>query len=208
MEIKELKKSLDQLFSRLNPPYGVVPEWHGSGVTADEIKEVEGRFLALPNEVKLVCSEFSGLGHDCPLYMGEEFGALHSFVAEKIPDFELNDDLEISTIVDLRSWGTDPEMSEMKEMDVSSLLSTRERNRAAYNHFDLKKLEDDNFLMIGTSYGDSVYIDLTDPASPDFGKIYNTIAAAFPYFVIFKIADNYLDLMKRLRKSLEIKLSE
>lgn len=208
MKMKELKESLDQLFARLSPPYDIVPEWHGPGVTANEMKEVERRFLALPNEVKLVCSEFSGLGHDCPLYMGEEFESLHRLVIEKNPDFELDDDLGISKIVDLRFWGTDPEMSEIKEMDISCLLETQERNRIACD-FDLKKLEDDNFVMIGaTSYSDCIYIDLTDPESPDFGKIYNTIASAYPYFMMFKMADSYLDLMKKLKKSLEIKLSE
>lgn len=39
--IVSLKKSLDDLFSKINDPKGIVPEWTSDGVSEDQLEEVE-----------------------------------------------------------------------------------------------------------------------------------------------------------------------
>ena len=53
MNISEVKNELDALYSQINPPYGVVPQWHEQGVTDEKIVEIESRLgVTLPLEVR------------------------------------------------------------------------------------------------------------------------------------------------------------
>lgn len=44
MNLNILKTRLDALYSKLNPPYGVIPAWHEPAATNEEIEETEKHF--------------------------------------------------------------------------------------------------------------------------------------------------------------------
>ena len=47
MNAEALKTRLNNLFARLNPPYGVVSEWHEAATDAAEIRDTKARLGVL-----------------------------------------------------------------------------------------------------------------------------------------------------------------
>ena len=67
-------------------------------------------------------------------------------------------------------------------------------------------LSDELFVHIGNSESESVFIYL-NASSENFGAIYNVDASRSEAFLlVYKIADNYLDFIECIKKSLEIQL--
>lgn len=222
MNIVEIKQELDSLYSRVNPPYGVVPEWHEPAVTDEEIAAVEERLgVSLPAEVKEVCKVFSGITDYTPYFMGEQFRAFQDKAAQIIGQEEadmLEDDVEIGTIYPLTEWGVyDEDSWNPKEESYFEIIDEYEQARAegeageydnVVAHIDCEEgiISDNLFVHIGDYNYGSVFICL-NPASKNFGAIYNVFdCKSHVYLMVYKIADNYLDLIERLKKSLEIQL--
>lgn len=221
MNIAELKKELDTLYSKINPPHGVVPEWHEPAVTDDDIAAVENRLgVSLPVEVKEVCKVFSGITHDTLYFMGEQFRAMQDKAAKIIGSEnaeELEDDTEIGVIYPLTDWGVNDEDSWEPKEDYLELIEEYEADRAegeveeyysvvAYVDCEEGIISDDLFVHIGDFNYGSIFICL-NPDSKNFGAIYNVFDCKQNiYLLVYKIADNYLDLIERIKKSLEIQL--
>lgn len=82
MNAEVLKTRLNSLFARLNPPYGVVPEWHEAAAGEAEIRDTETRLgVCLPEDVKAAFRSFSGISHETPYLMSEHFETLRRKLA-------------------------------------------------------------------------------------------------------------------------------
>lgn len=64
-----LKKSLDNLFSKINPPYDVTPEWCNNGLSTREMEEIQKILGPLPEDIQKIHQIFSGLHHECPYFL-------------------------------------------------------------------------------------------------------------------------------------------
>lgn len=126
-------------------------------------------------------------------------------IAKSSSDLDFEDNLEITYISDMREWEKE-EMSSMKKINIEQ-LNEIDDSLIITCEIDIETIKKEKFFMIGTSYSDSIYIDLTNPKSKSHGAIYNS-AFPYPYFLIYKIADNYHEFLTNIEKSLITKVSK
>lgn len=211
MDFLILKNELDNLFGKLNRPYGVIPEWSGPGVSEDDLKMVEKRLgLVLPESIKKASGEFCGIYHEAPYFMGDDFSEIQAEVIEKsrgeLTEEDFCDNLEIQLIYSPLDWGND-EIKKLRSLNNEDLCQTRRSQRIAVG-CDFSWLEDENFLMIGTTYAESLFMDLRDSDSDKkHGVLYNFISL-HPFCVMYKIADDYGSFLLKIRDSLERKIQK
>ena len=208
MNISEVKNELDALYSQINPPYGVVPQWHEQGVTDEKIVEIESRLgVTLPLEVREVYKVFSGISHDTPYRIG---GRFHDIKEKLLSSIDLNgadfdDDLVISKIEPLEKWGESDELydpkKEYKEL-IEYMSQPDSEGKAVFIDCDDDILSERHFIYIGSSYSESVFTNLNS-ASKDFGSIYN-VKPFHPDLIVYKIANGYFDFIGHLKESLRI----
>lgn len=215
MDVLKIKEELDALYSKLNPPYGIVPEWHAPAATDNEIMAAETRFgVTLPVELKETFKVFSGISHESPYFMGDEFSKIKGMVKKAAGDkyaAHLEDSLVVTLISPLDEWEV-PDMAKFgPHQEYCNMLARvqglgRGKCQAVFYECGQDVLHDSHFVYIGSSDWETIFIDL-NPAGKHFGALYN----AYPsdeqdFLLIYKIADNYLDFLERLKKSLETRL--
>lgn len=211
MNAFELKNELDELYAQLNPPYGVTPQWHELGATEDEIKSVESRLgVALPTEVKEIYKVFSGITHETPYYMGKDFLEIKNtlLTALDVNEEEFGDDLVISFIEPLEKWGIVDELYDPKKEynDLIEYMNEPEsEGKAIFIGCSKDILCNEQFIYIGASYAESIFINL-DMNSKDFGAIYN-VTPFYPDLIVYKIANGYFDFINHLKASLKVQLN-
>ncbi|MGF6148212.1 Uncharacterised protein [Kingella potus] len=207
MNAAALKSRLDSLFARLNPPYGVVPEWHEAAASEAEIRAAEMRLgVRLPEDVKTVFRSFSGISHETPYFMGGRFETLRSKIAAAgclaADDSGFQDDLVIVQIKRLGEWGTADELYNPKE-EYRRLpeAMAEEGGQAFYDGCTQETIDNPAFVYIGDSYAETLFANLIE-GSEHYGAIYN-LRPYYPHFFAYKIADSYTGLLDLIVQSLE-----
>lgn len=174
MNAEVLKTRLNSLFARLNPPYGVVPEWHEAAAGEAEIRDTETRLgVCLPEDVKAAFRSFSGISHETPYLMSEHFETLRRKLAAAgcltADDSEFQDDLVITQIKRLSEWGVADELYNPKE-EYRRLpeAMAQEGGQAFYDGCTQEIIDNPAFVYIGDSYA--------KPCLPTWSKDRNTTA--------------------------------
>ena len=215
MDILKLKKELDALCARIDPPFGIVPIWHEPPMTDEQIAKEEARLgVTLPVEIKEAYKVFSSISIEMPYFMGDEFDNMKKAAAQIIGaeniDF-LKDTLVVCGIYPLDEWEAPSDKKWSAHHNYRDMLRRapglgHKKCQAVYYGCDAEILHDRYFMFIGASDFESIFIDL-NPASKHFGAIYNVYPSDEQEFLlVYKIADNYFQFLDRLKKSLEIQL--
>ena len=209
MNFSVLKSDLDNLFKRLNEPTDIVPEWTDPGVSAEALKEVEVSLgVVLPEVLKLASIQFSGIYHEAPYIIGDAFKAIQSQIFKsskyELTEYDFSDDLEIQTVYSPAEWESE-DLVKMKALNVEYL-----RDVGKYKHIgvdcNLQWLVSPKFMMIGTTYSESLYIDLRElPNNAGYGAIYNFVSLD-PFGIMYKLADDYGQFLLNIKHSLEKKI--
>ena len=207
MNAEALKTRLNNLFARLNPPYGVVSEWHEAAAGAAEIRDTEARLgVRLPEDVKAAFRSFSGISHETPYLMGERFETLRRKLTAAgcltADDSEFQDNLVIAQIKRWSEWGKADELYNPKEeyRRLPEALA-QEGGQAFYDGCTQEMIDNPAFVYIGDSYAETLFANLAE-GSEHYGAIYN-LRPYYPHFFAYKIADSYTDLLERIVQSLE-----
>lgn len=205
MDYAALKVELDSLYAQLNEPHGVVPEWAERGLTSAELLEVENRVgIKLPPAMKQALMVFSGISHETPYYLGSRFAAIQKEVIKRskreLTEDDFSDDLEIAMTFPPQDWDGD-ELNELRAIQAEGLQDVETKQLIAVD-CDTAWLKNEKFLMIGTTYSESLFINLIDEKDAHYGALYNA-AFLYPFFVIYKVADSYEDFLVNLQGSLK-----
>lgn len=208
MDYTALKVRLDDLYAQMNEPKGVVPEWAEPAMSGPELQAQEARLgCKLPDGMSLVLTAFSGVLHDTPLYLGSTFKDLQKQVilqsGRELAKEDFQDDLEITVLYSPKDWRGD-ELQELRAIDVEGLGEVESHQQIAVQA-DMAWLNDERFILIGTTYSQSLYLNLLDANSPDYGAVYNLVFP-YPFAVLFKVADGYQELFEKIEASLQRKL--
>ena len=208
MDYTALKVRLDDLYAQMNEPQGVVPEWAEPAMSGAEIKEQEARLgCQLPEEMSLALAAFSGISHDTPLYLGAAFKDLQKQVilqsGRELGKEDFQDDLEITVLYSPQEWRGE-ELQELRAIDAEGLGEVESHQQIAVEA-DMAWLNDERFILIGTTYSQSLYLNLMDVNSPHYGAVYNLVFP-YPFAVLYKVADGYQDLFEKIEASLQRKL--
>ena len=209
MNFAALKSDLDNLFKGLNEPSDIVPEWTDPGVSAEALKEVEASLgVALPEVLKLASIQFSGIYHEAPYFMGDACKAIQSQIIKsskhELTEYDFSDDLEIQTVYSPAEWESE-DLVKMKALNVEYLRDVG-KNKHIRVDCNLGWLVSPKFMMIGTTYSESLYIDLRElPNNAGYGAIYNFMSLN-PFGIMYKVADDYGQFVLNIKHSLEKKI--
>ena len=209
MNFAALKSDLDNLFKGLNEPSDIVPEWTDPGVSAEALKEVEASLgVALPEVLKLASIQFSGIYHEAPYFMGDACKAIQSQIIKsskhELTEYDFSDDLEIQTVYSPAEWESE-DLVKMKALNVEYLRDVG-KNKHIGVDCNLGWLVSPKFMMIGTTYSESLYIDLRElPNNAGYGAIYNFMSLN-PFGIMYKVADDYGQFVLNIKHSLEKKI--
>ena len=209
MNFAALKSDLDNLFKGLNEPSDIVPEWTDPGVSAEALKEVEVSLgVALPEVLKLASIQFSGIYHEAPYFMGDACKAIQSQIIKsskhELTEYDFSDDLEIQTVYSPAEWESE-DLVKMKALNVEYLRDVG-KNKHIGVDCNLGWLVSPKFMMIGTTYSESLYIDLRElPNNAGYGAIYNFMSLN-PFGIMYKVADDYGQFVLNIKHSLEKKI--
>lgn len=209
MNFAALKSDLDNLFKGLNEPSDIVPEWTDPGVSAEALKEVEARLgVAFPEALKLASMQFSGLYHEAPYFMGDAFEKIQSQVLKKsnkeLSEDDFADELEVQMVYAPTDWDNE-ELQSLKTLNIEYLSDIGKSKHIGID-CELAWVRDEKFMMIGTTYSESLYMDLREPASnPNYGALYNLMSLD-PFCVMYKVADDYGQFLLHIKHSLEKKI--
>lgn len=209
MNFAALKSDLDNLFKGLNEPSDIVPEWTDPGVSAEALKEVEASLgVALPEVLKLASIQFSGIYHEAPYFMGDACKAIQSQIIKsskhELTEYDFSDDLEIQTVYSPAEWESE-DLVKMKALNVEYLRDVG-KNKHIGVDCNLGWLVSPKFIMIGTTYSESLYIDLRElPNNAGYGAIYNFMSLN-PFGIMYKVADDYGQFVLNIKHSLEKKI--
>lgn len=209
MNFSALKSDLDNLFKRLNEPTDIVPEWTDPGVSTEVLKEVEASLgVALPEVLKLASIQFSGIYHEAPYFIGDAFKAIQSQVIKsskhELTEDDFRDDLEIQTVYSPAEWESE-DLVKMKELNVEYLRDVG-KNKHIGVDCNLGWLVSPKFIMIGSTYSESLYIDLRElPNNTGYGAVYNFVSLN-PLGIMYKVADDYGQFLLNIKHSLEKKI--
>lgn len=208
MNFSVLKSDLDNLFKRLNEPTDIVPEWTDRGVSAEALKEAEARLgVAFPEVLKLASMQFSGIYHETPYFMGDIFEKIQNQVFKKtkweLSEDDFADELEVQLVYAPPDWGNE-ELQSLKALNIEYLSDIGKSKHIGID-CELAWVRDEKFIMIGTTYSESLYMDLREPASnPNYGSLYNLISLD-PFCIMYKVADDYGQFLLNIKHSLEKK---
>ena len=209
MNFAALKSDLDNLFKGLNEPSDIVPEWTDPGVSAEALKEVEVSLgVALPEVLKLASIQFSGIYHEAPYFMGDACKAIQSQIIKsskhELTEYDFSDDLEIQTVYSPAEWESE-DLVKMKALNVEYLRDVG-KNKHIGVDCNLGWLVSPKFIMIGTTYSESLCIDLRElPNNAGYGAIYNFMSLN-PFGIMYKVADDYGQFLLNIKHSLEKKI--
>ena len=209
MNFAALKSDLDNLFKGLNEPSDIVPEWTDPGVSAEALKEVEASLgVALPEVLKLASIQFSGIYHEAPYFMGDACKAIQGQIIKsskhELTEYDFSDDLEIQTVYSPAEWESE-DLVKMKALNVEYLRDVG-KNKHIGVDCNLGWLVSPKFMMIGTTYSESLYIDLRElPNNAGYGAIYNFMSLN-PFGIMYKVADDYGKFVLNIKHSLEKKI--
>ena len=209
MNFAALKSDLDNLFKGLNEPSDIVPEWTDPGVSAEALKEVEASLgVALPEVLKLASIQFSGIYHEAPYFMGDACKAIQSQIIKsskhELTEYDFSDDLEIQTVYSPAEWESE-DLVKMKALNVEYLRDVG-KNKHIGVDCNLGWLVSPKFIMIGTTYSESLCIDLRElPNNAGYGAIYNFMSLN-PFGIMYKVADDYGQFVLNIKHSLEKKI--
>ena len=209
MNFAALKSDLDNLFKGLNEPSDIVPEWTDPGVSAEALKEVEVSLgVALPEVLKLASIQFSGIYHEAPYFMGDACKAIQSQIIKsskhELTEYDFSDDLEIQTVYSPAEWESE-DLVKMKALNVEYLRDVG-KNKHIGVDCNLGWLVSPKFMMIGTTYSESLYIDLRElPNNAGYGAIYNFMSLNL-FGIMYKVADDYGQFVLNIKHSLEKKI--
>ena len=209
MNFAALKSDLDNLFKGLNEPSDIVPGWTDPGVSAEALKEVEASLgVALPEVLKLASIQFSGIYHEAPYFMGDACKAIQSQIIKsskhELTEYDFSDDLEIQTVYSPAEWESE-DLVKMKALNVEYLRDVG-KNKHIGVDCNLGWLVSPKFMMIGTTYSESLYIDLRElPNNAGYGAIYNFMSLN-PFGIMYKVADDYGQFVLNIKHSLEKKI--
>ena len=209
MNFAALKSDLDNLFKGLNEPSDIVPEWTDPGVSAEALKEVEASLgVALPEVLKLASIQFSGIYHEAPYFMGDACKAIQGQIIKsskhELTEYDFSDDLEIQTVYSPAEWESE-DLVKMKALNVEYLRDVG-KNKHIGVDCNLGWLVSPKFMMIGTTYSESLYIDLRElPNNAGYGAIYNFMSLN-PFGIMYKVADDYGQFVLNIKHSLEKKI--
>ena len=209
MNFAALKSDLDNLFKGLNEPSDIVPGWTDPGVSAEALKEVEASLgVALPEVLKLASIQFSGIYHEAPYFMGDACKAIQSQIIKsskhELTEYDFSDDLEIQTVYSPAEWESE-DLVKMKALNVEYLRDVG-KNKHIGVDCNLGWLVSPKFMMIGTTYSESLYIDLRElPNNAGYGAIYNFMSLNL-FGIMYKVADDYGQFVLNIKHSLEKKI--
>ena len=209
MNFAALKSDLDNLFKGLNEPSDIVPGWTDPGVSAEALKEVEASLgVTFPEVLKLASIQFSGIYHEAPYFMGDAFKAIQSQIIKsskyELTEYDFSDDLEIQTVYSAAEWESE-DIIKMKALNVEYLRDVG-KNKHIGVDCNLGWLVSPKFMMIGTTYSESLYIDLRElPNNAGYGAIYNFMSLN-PFGIMYKVADDYGQFVLNIKHSLEKKI--
>ena len=203
LDTQALKAELDQLYAKLNEPKNVVPEWCDSGLSSTELDAIEQRLnVTFPASLRQIVSVFAGIHVETPYHLGHALTVVRQAVHAKkaLRDWEI-EDLSISDVSSPAEWGND-ELCQLHQVTLEGMADleiTAKRTICLDAQFDW--LDNPAFIMIGTSYSESVYINLIE-GSPTHGAIYN-VQFVDDHLLVHKIADHYTDFVLNLKRSLQ-----
>ena len=209
MNFAALKSDLDNLFKGLNEPSDIVPGWTDPGVSAEALKEVEASLgVALPEVLKLASIQFSGIYHEAPYFMGDACKAIQSQIIKsskhELTEYDFSDDLEIQTVYSPAEWESE-DLVKMKALNVEYLRDVG-KNKHIGVDCNLGWLVSPKFIMIGSTYSESLYIDLRElPNNTGYGAVYNFVSLN-PLGIMYKVADDYGQFLLNIKHSLEKKI--
>ena len=209
MDYVRLKNDLDRLYSELNEPSDVAPQWAEPGLTETEIQDQEVRLgIRLPENMRQALSVFSGISHETPLYQGVHFPALQKAVLLKsgreLTSDDFQDDLEICYLAPPQEW-LNEELQALREVDDEALSMTDADEQIAVNA-DIAWLKHKRFFLVGATYSQSLYLNLIDEGHFDYGAFYN-LQVLDPFVLLYKVAPNYQDFLQKIVDSLQRKIN-
>ena len=164
--------------------------------------------VALPEVLKLASIQFSGIYHEAPYFMGDACKAIQSQIIKsskhELTEYDFSDDLEIQTVYSPAEWESE-DLVKMKALNVEYLRDVG-KNKHIGVDCNLGWLVSPKFMMIGTTYSESLYIDLRElPNNAGYGAIYNFVSLD-PFGIMYKLADDYGQFLLNIKHSLEKKI--
>lgn len=110
----------------------------------------------------------------------------------------------ISNLFSVEEWGAE-ESRELKSINLEALSELEDYDGGLFfKDVDKAEFEDEKFVLIGTTYADSLYINLN--TGKNYGCIYNSISLS-DGFAVFKVADNFIELFSKIESSLKKNVS-
>ena len=208
MDYQTLKNELDGLYAQLNEPRGIVPQWAETGLTSEGISDLEkGLGVKIPASMQRALAVVSGVSHESPLYLGSLFSSLQKQVLRQakgdLTRDDFLDDLEICYVASPSEWQKE-ELQALRAVDDEELQMTEPHERIAIDA-DMEWLSDQRFVLVGTTYSQSLYLNLIDEVQSSYGAFYN-LKILTPFAVLYKVAESYDDLLKKIHVSLQHKL--
>ena len=198
---------LNNLYSKLNEPHGIIPNWTNTNLSANDIQSIENILdIKIPPEMRAASLVFSGVFHETPYFL-ENFQSLSNEIFKKskneITTEDFKNDLIISNVFSIDEWNSD-ELNELRAVHQEGMLDI-ESNKIIPLGLDLKTIKNEKFLLIGTSYSESIFINLVDEHD-EFGSLYNGINL-YPFYIVYKIANNYRNFLDIIEKSISMQIN-
>jgi hypothetical protein len=205
MDFLGLKKELDGLYAVLNEPHSVVPEWTDPGISERDLVVVENRLgVRLPECIRCSSREFSGIYHETPYFLGGHFEKIKEEVFLKsggeLNDNDFRDNLILHEVEALMKWGQE-DLKALRDIEDEVISETDSVNLISVE-CDPAWLKNERFMLIGTTYAASLFINLIDEDDVNYGSLYNSISL-HPFYVVYKVANDYGCFLENIRRSLK-----
>ena len=188
MNTLELKNNLDDLFSKINEPYGTTPQWHYPPLTPSEVENISERLNGrLPESVKGISLVFSGLVHNVYL------------VGEKSSGSETP--LIVSHIRDVREWGGEELQDDKQGITLDGWDEISDEEIIGFPGFKRKAIYSEEFILIGFMGNGEIYMDLTGVTGAPAGSLVH-IDNDYTNCFVRIISDDYPNFWLLIERSL------